>query len=185
MNRRRLRLASTRRPLRKAEIHHEQEVARSCDLCCSAFGCGSYWALAGEVKGPPGDPNNPVLNTNTTQGPLACKVGLRVLRVERHGHLLWSDRPHHPDSEGRSVPRRCWLRLQPRRSAAVRGAKGSVGPGRPASRGGAHQPSPLSKSRPRSTPRSSKDVVIWVALILGALILVALAILTGLSQAKL
>jgi hypothetical protein len=39
--------------------------------------------------------------------------------------------------------------------------------------------------RPRSTASSSKDVLIWVALVLGVLILVALAVATGLSQPKL
>lgn len=45
----------------------------------------------------------------------------------------------------------------------------------------------LSKEAPSERPRlmaSSKEIVIWVALILGMLILVALAVATGLSEAK-
>jgi hypothetical protein len=39
-------------------------------VCAAALsGAGASGALAGEVKGPPGDPDNPVLNTNVTQGP--------------------------------------------------------------------------------------------------------------------
>lgn len=35
----------------------------------SLVASGAGWAFAGEVKGPPGDPNNPVHNTNLTGAP--------------------------------------------------------------------------------------------------------------------